>query len=101
MIYPVNVGIFSVKVFEVLLFLWTGGAVLLILWKLWLYFKLQKVIRKLPECRDETILEVWQSLLAKYPSARSVKIVMTDPRISESQDPRITGSQRQLVSEEF
>ena len=33
MIYPVTVGIFSVKVYEILLFLWTGGAVLLILWK--------------------------------------------------------------------
>ena len=82
MIYPVNAGIFSIKVYEILLFLWAGGAVLLILWKLWLHFKLQKVIRKLPECRDEDILEIWQSLLEKYPSARSVKIVMTDQNIS-------------------
>ena len=93
MIYPVNMGIFSVKVFEILLFLWTGGAILLILWKLWLYFKLQKIIRKLPVCRDEIVLEVWQSLLAKYPSVRSVKIVMTDQNIS----PMIAGFRNPLI----
>lgn len=93
MIYPVNAGIFSIKVYEILLFLWAGGAVLLILWKLWLHFKLQKVIRKLPECRDEDILEIWQSLLEKYPSARSVKIVMTDQNIS----PMITGPGNPLI----
>ena len=57
------------------------------------HFKLQKVIRKLPECRDEDILEIWQSLLEKYPSARSVKIVMTDQNIS----PMITGPGNPLI----
>ena len=75
----------------------------MILWKLWLHFKLQKVIRKLPECRDEDILEIWQSLLEKYPSARSVKIVMTDQNNrtwkSTDRSPRILIHQSRISAD--
>lgn len=80
--YPVTIGNFSVKISALLLFLWIAAAIILIAKKFFLYFRLTKSIRRLPECQDSVVLEVLQSLYKKYPSARNIKVVKANLKIS-------------------
>lgn len=80
--YPFTIGIFSVKVTWLLLFLWIFVALILISRKLLLYFRLQNTIRQLPECREEMIAEIMRNLHDKYPSAKHIKVVRTNFHIS-------------------
>ncbi len=80
--YPLAIGNFSVKISWFLFFLWIFTALILISKKLLLYFRLQRMIRRLPDCREEAIANIMWELYKKYPSARHIKIVRADLNIS-------------------
>lgn len=80
--YPLAIGNFSVKISWFLFFLWVFAALILISKKLLLYFRMQKTIRRLPDCREEEITNIMRELYKKYPSARHIKVVRTDMNIS-------------------
>lgn len=84
---PIILGTFSVKLYELLLFIWIAAAFVLIARKFMLYFQLRKVIRDLPECGDAIVQETMQALYKKYPSAKLVRVVKTNLTVS----PLITG----------
>lgn len=91
--YPVTIGNFSVKISALLLFFWMATAFILIAKKFFLYFRLTKTIRRLPECQDSIVLEVLHSLYEKYPSARNIKVVKANLKIS----PLTTGFKNPVI----
>ncbi len=80
--YPLAIGNFSVKISWFLFFLWILTALILILKKLLLYIRMQRTIRRLPDCEEEAITNIMWELYKKYPSAKHIKIVRTDLNIS-------------------
>lgn len=91
--YSVTIGDFSVKISALLLFLWMATAFILIAKKFFIYSRLTKTIRRLPECQDSAVLEVLHSLYEKYPSARNIKVVKTNLEIS----PLATGFKNPVI----
>lgn len=90
---PVSFGNFSAKVSQLLLFLWIAVAVILVIRKIWLYTRLQRMAGRLPECSDEMVLEIMQSLRKKYPGAAHVKVVKSSLNIS----PLIAGIKNPVI----
>lgn len=93
MMHPVAGGDLKITVWQTLLFLWLSVAVFLIGKKLRLFCRIQKTVRRLPSCEDETILEVWQAIQEKYPSGKHVRVVRTGLNTS----PLITGLRHPVI----
>lgn len=93
MMYPVTGGGLKVMVWQILLFLWLAVAVFLVGKKILLFCRIQKTVRRLPDCEDETILEVWKAIQEKYPSGKHVRVVRTGLNTS----PLITGLRHPVI----
>ncbi len=91
--YSVSMGGFSVKVSQLLLFVWILAAIILVAKKLLLYFQLQKTIRRIPECRDAAISEILQELQEKYSFTGSVRVIRTSLNIS----PLVSGIRNPVI----
>ena len=93
MLYSVAGGDSGVTVSHLLLFVWLTVALFLIGKKFWFYYQIQKTVRRLPDCNDDVILEIWQSIKEKYPSGKRVRVVRTELNTS----PLITGLHRPVI----
>lgn len=87
MLFPVSVAGRSVYFCHILFFVWLCIACFLILKKLLLCCRMQKLIRRLPDCEDRIVREVWRTILSKYPSASGVRVIRTKLKIS----PQVMG----------
>ena len=93
MICPVNISGHEIYLCYVLFFLSMSIAVFLIFRKLYLSYQMQKLIRRMPDCEDQSVREVWETIQAKYPAAAHVRIVKTTLKIS----PQIVGIRQPVI----
>lgn len=82
MLFPVSIAGQSFPFCHILLFLWLCVACFLILRKLLLCRRMQKLIRRMPDCEEPAVRESWKAVLKKYPSASGIRVVQTKMKIS-------------------
>lgn len=93
MVYPVGIEGFRATIWQILLFVWLTVALFLTVKKFRTFYRLQKTVRRLSDCEDRTVMEVWADIREKYPAGKRVRIVCT--RLNAS--PLITGLRHPVI----
>lgn len=91
--HPVGIEGFQTAIWQILLFVWLSVALFLTVRKLRAFYQLQKIVRRLPDCENRTVMKVWSDIREKYPSGDHVRVVCT--RLNAS--PLITGLRHPVI----
>lgn len=89
-LYPAG---YETTLLQLLFIIWITGAIFLLARKLYHYIRLVHLIEKMPDAKNEMLLNTWEHVKAKHPSIQNIRLV----EINQNVSPFIIGLKKPII----